>query len=143
MLRWFRPTTHSLFCRCAHILSVVFVFSYIAFEVLDLDLSDLTAHHKARHAATARKRSVPLRHAPLEKTVVITEALKVTEIVNTGNPDGFWIAPSLVQPATATFKESIRIQQKNLLRTSRFRNLRLLSPPRIIPPSNSDSSSAA
>jgi len=118
------PTKHSRFWRCAHILSAVFVFSYIAFEVLDLDLSDF-----------------PLRHAPLEKTAVITEALKVTEIVNTGNPDGFWIAPSLFQPAT--FKESIRIQQKNLLRTSRFRNLRLLSPPRIIPPSNSDSSSAA
>ncbi len=124
MLRCFRPSKHSRFWRYVHIVSAVFVFSYIAFDVLDLDLSDF-----------------PLQHAPREQTVVVTEAPKPTEIVNLGNSDGFWIAAALLQPAT--FKELIRIQQKDLIRTSRFRKLRLLSPPRIIPPSNSDSSPAA
>ena len=81
-------------------MSAVLVFSYVAFDVLDLDLSDF-----------------PLS----ERMLIITEAPKATEMVNTVNWNGFQIVPSLLQPSL--FKESIRIHQKNILRVSRFREL--------------------
>ena len=122
MLRYFRLTKRSRFWGWVHIVSALFVFSYIAFDVLDLDLSDF-----------------PLKHAPHERAAIITETPKATELVNTVNWDGFKIA--LLLPAI--FKESIRIQQKNLLRTSRFRKARMLFHPRIVQRSTSDSSPSA
>ena len=106
MLRHVRLTKRFRFWRCIHIVSAVFVFSYIAFDVLDLELSDF-----------------PLRHATREKMLIITEAPKATEMVNTLNWNGFRIVLSLLQPSL--FKESIRIQQKNMLRASRFREARI------------------
>ena len=124
MLRYFRLTKRFRFWRWVHLVSAVFVFSYIAFDVLDLDLSNF-----------------PLKHAPRERAAIITEAPKATELVNTVNSDGFRIAPLLLQPSI--FKESIRIQQKDLLRTSRFRKARILFRPRIVQRSTSDSSPSA
>jgi len=106
MLRHVRLTKRFRFWRWIHIVSAVFVFSYIAFDVLDLELSDF-----------------PLRHATREKMLIITEAPKATEMVNTLNWNGFRIVLSLLQPSL--FKESIRIQQKNMLRASRFREARI------------------
>ena len=123
MLRYFRLTKRSRFWGWVHIVSALFVFSYIAFDVLDLDLSDF-----------------PFKHAPREKAAIITETPKATELVNTVNSDGFKIALLLLP---AIFKESIRIQQKNLLRTSRFRKARMLFHPRIVQRSTSDSPPSA
>jgi len=103
-----------------HIISAVFVFSYIAFDVLDLDLSDF-----------------PLNHAQREKTALVSEAPKITEPSNAGNFHGFRIAPSLV--ARPIFKDSI---QNNLLRVPRFRKLLVSFHPLIIPRSSSDPSPA-
>jgi hypothetical protein len=91
-------------------MSAVLVFSYVAFDVLDL--SDF-----------------PLN----ERMLIITEAPKATEMVNRVNWNGFHIVPSLLQPSL--FKESIRIQQKNILRASRFREARILFHRLIIPQS--------
>src|ERR1700730_9386302 len=110
MRRYSKLAKRFRFWQCLHILCAAFVFSYIVFDVLDLDLSDF-----------------PLKHATHEKTAIVTEALKVTELVSIGNSDGFWIARSLLQPAS--FKDSVRIQHKDLLRSSRFGNFRIFFHP--------------
>src|SRR5215831_4638398 len=106
MLRHLRLMKRFRFWRWVNIMSEVLVFSYVAFDVLDLDLSDF-----------------PLN----ERMLIITEASKATEMVHTLNWNGFHIVPSLLQ--TSLFKETIRIQQKNILRASRFREARILFPP--------------
>ena len=118
MLRHLRLIKRFRFWRWVHIMSAVLVFSYVAFDVLDLDLSDF-----------------PLN----ERMLIITEAPKATEIVHTLNWSGFQIVPSLLHPSL--FKESIRIQQKNILRASRFREARILSHRLIIPQSSTLDSS--
>lgn len=116
MLRHLRLIKRFRFWRWVHIMSAVLVFSYVAFDVLDL--SDF-----------------PLN----ERMLIITEAPKATEIVHTLNWSGFQIVPSLLQPSL--FKESIRIQQKNILRASRFREARILFHRLIIPQSSTLDSS--
>jgi|GEM_PF-2392245 len=118
MLRHLRLIKRFRFWRWVHIMSAVLVFSYVAFDVLDLDLSDF-----------------PLN----ERMLIITEAPKATEMVHTLNWSGFQIVPSLLQPSL--FKESIRIQQKNILRASRFREARILFHRLIIPQSSTLDSS--
>ena len=100
MLRHLRLIKRFRFWRWVHIMSAVLVFSYVAFDVLDL--SDF-----------------PLN----ERMLIITEAPKAIEMVNTLNWNGFRKVLSLLQPSL--FKESIRIQQKNMLRASRFREARI------------------
>ena len=116
MLRHLRLIKRFRFWRWVHIMSAVLVFSYVAFDVLDL--SDF-----------------PLN----ERMLIITEAPKATEMVHTLNWNGFHIVPSLLQPSL--FKESIRIQQKNILRASRFREARILFHRLIIPQSSTLDSS--
>src|SRR5262249_24929982 len=119
MLRHLRLIKRFRFWRWVHIMSAVLVFSYVAFGVLDL--SDF-----------------PLN----ERMLIITEAPKATEIVHTLKWNGFQIVPSLLHPSL--FKESIRIQQKNILRASRLREARILFHRLIIPQSSTlDSSSPA
>src|SRR5262245_54278478 len=102
MLRHLRLIKRFRFWRWVHILSAMLVFSYIAFDVLDVDLSDF----------------------PLSvRMLIITEAPKATEMVNTLNWNGFRKVLCLLRPSL--FKESIRIQQKNMLRASRFREARI------------------
>ena len=108
------------FWRCVYLISAVFVFSYIAFDVLDLDLSDF-----------------PLSHTPREKTAIVTEVPKITGSLNAGNPDGFRIAPSLLEPPI--FKDSL---QSDLLRVPRFRKFLISFHPLIIPRSSSEPSPA-
>ena len=103
-----------------YIISAVFVFSYIAFDVLDLDLSNFR-----------------LNHAPFEKTAIVSEAPKPTELSNAANIHGLRIAPSLQEPPV--FKDKI---QSDLLRIPRFRKLRITFHPLIIPRSSSDPSPA-
>ena len=89
--------------RLIHIASAIFVFFYIAFDVLDLDLSDF-----------------PLKQAAHERTVIIAETPKTVELANALGADSFRIASSLRQPFES--KESTRFQQKNLLQPTQFRD---------------------
>lgn len=91
--------------RAIHILTAVFVCSYISFHVLDLDLSDF-----------------PLTDSSDETTLAITEAPETTELSAAMSENSFRIMPSLLDPA---IKESIRLQQKNLRRQTRVRDNRL------------------
>src|SRR5712692_11148674 len=110
--------------RAIHILSALFVCSYISFHVLDLDLSDF-----------------PLTEPSGETTLVIIEAPETTELASAINETSFRVTPSLVDPA---IKESIRFQQKNLLRHTRVRDARLRLYRLTIPrPSAFESSPAA
>jgi|SRR5580765_2730928 hypothetical protein len=88
-----------------HILTAVFVCSYISFHVLDLDLSGF-----------------PLTDSCDETTLAITEAPETTELSAAMSENSFRIMPSLLDPA---IKESIRLQQKNLRRQTRVRDTRL------------------
>src|SRR5712692_10821570 len=110
--------------RAIHILSALFVCSYISFHVLDLDLSDF-----------------PLTEPSGETTLVIIEAPETTELASAISETSFRVTPSLVDPA---IKESIRFQQKNLLRHTRGRDTRLRLYRLTIPrPSAFESSPAA
>ena len=100
MVRHFRFQTCVCLWRLVYIASAVFVFFYVAFDVLDLDLSDF-----------------PLGQVPRERVVAVTEVPKGTEVVNiTGNAD-LRMEPWLLDPAG--FKESTRLQHKDTLRTLR------------------------
>jgi len=98
--RHFRYPTYVCLWRLVYIASAVFVFSYIAFDVLDLDLSDF-----------------PLGQAPRERVVVVTEVPKGTELVSLTGDAGLRMEPSLLDPAI--FEESTRLQHKDTLRTLR------------------------
>ena len=99
VLNRYRPS------RTIHILTAVFVCSYISFHVLDLDLSDF-----------------PLTDSSDETTLAITEAPETTEFSSAMSENSFGIMPSLLDPA---IKESIRLEQKNLRRQTRVRDTRL------------------
>src|SRR5262249_40463411 len=75
--------------------------SYIAFDVLDLDLSDF-----------------PVKQAAHQRVVVVTEAPKGIEPANLLKDVGLRMEPSLLDPAI--FRESTRLQHKDALRTLRF-----------------------
>ena len=113
------------FRRWMHVASAVFVLSYIAFDVLDLDLSDF-----------------PLKETSHERTAIIAETPKTVELTNALSADSFRITSSLLQPFES--KESIRFQQKTLLQPTRFRDTRIhLHRFHLPQSSNSDSSPAA
>lgn len=124
MPRHFRFPTYVCLWRLVYIASAVFVFSHIAFDVLDLDLSDF-----------------PLQQVSRERVVVVTEAPKGTELVNLLGDVGLRMDPSLLDPAN--FKESTRLQHKDTLRT--LRSTAYLHIHRLIFPRSStgDSSPAA
>jgi hypothetical protein len=115
-----RLTKHRNLWQWVHILSAVFVFSYIAFDVLDLDLSDF-----------------PLKHPAREKAAAITATVKPTELLTTTKSEAFRIESSLLR--SSAFKELVRIQQKDMSRTSRLRKSRLTFRPPIVPQPTSDS----
>jgi hypothetical protein len=110
--------------RWIHIATAVFVFSYIAFDVLDLDLSDF-----------------PLKQASQERTVIITETPKTVELANALSAESFRIASSVVQPFVS--KESIRFQQKHLIQPARFREILIFLHRLNLPQSSSTDSSPA
>ena len=86
--------------QLVHIVTVMFVFSYIAFDVLDLDLSDF-----------------PLKQVTHERVAVVTEVPKGTELANLLGDAGPRMEPSLLDPAI--FKGSTRLRHKDTLRTLR------------------------
>jgi hypothetical protein len=100
MPRHFGFPTYVCLWRLVYIASAVFVFSYIAFDLLDLDLSDF-----------------PLGQAPRERVVVVTEVPKGTEVVNLTDNADLRMEPWLLD--SANFKESTRLQHKDTLRTLR------------------------
>jgi hypothetical protein len=124
MLRGLRLTKRFNLWRLVYIASAVFVFSYIAFDVLDLDLSDF-----------------PLKQASHERTVIITETPKTVELANALSAESFRIASSLAQPLVSN--ESIRFQQKHLIQPKRFRQTLILLHRLNLPQSSSTDSSPA
>ena len=123
MARILRVSPSLRFWRLVHIVTAVFVFSYIVFDVLDLDLSDF-----------------PLKQVPHERVVVVTEVPKVTELTNLFGGGGLLIEPSFLDPAI--FKESTRLQHKDTRRTLRS-NTYLYIHRLIFPRSSSQDSSPA
>ena len=105
MLHYFRPNPSSLLWRAVNIVSAVFVFSYILFDVLDLDLSDF-----------------PLRQAPLERTAVVTQVSKGTEHTFLPDRTDFWVDLSLLFSDIS--KESLRLRHKGILRSLQFDSAR-------------------
>ena len=100
MLRHCKFLTSGRFWRLVHIFTAVFVLSYIAFDVLDLDPSDF-----------------PLKRAPRQRVVVVTEMPKGTELASLLEGHLLRMEPLLLDPS---FKESIRLHHKDMLRTFSF-----------------------
>ena len=63
-----------------HIISVLFVFSYIAFDVLDLDLSDFVWNH-----------------GPREEAPIISDAVKLPELSDPAKLSNVRIPRSVIQ----------------------------------------------
>jgi hypothetical protein len=106
-------STSLRFWRIIQIVTAMFVFSYIAFDVLDLDLSNF-----------------PLKQVPHER-VVVTEVPKGTELANLFSDDGLRIEPLFLDPAI--FKESTRLRHKDtrrILRSNTYLNIHRLIFPR-------------
>jgi hypothetical protein len=122
MARLLNMTRHFRFSRLIHIITVVFVFSYIAFDVLDLDLSDF-----------------PLKQASQQHTVVIAETPKAAEVENVLNLDSFRIPSFWLQPSLS--KESVRLQQKQFIQPVRSRDS-LIHLHRLHLPQSADASSS-
>src|SRR5437870_4429560 len=83
--------------RWLRIITVLFVFSYIVFDVLDLDLSDFPLHQPSHR-----------------QVVIIAEATNAAERTKLPDHDGFWLEPSPVDPAVT--KASIRLQDSRIVR---------------------------
>jgi hypothetical protein len=125
MPRRLKFQTSSRPCGLMHIIAVLFVFSYIAFDILDLDLSEF-----------------PLQRAAQKQVVIIAEAPNATELANLPNRDSLRIEPSLVDPSVS--KESIRFQDNRILRIPWFHIARAHIHRVNFPPSSTlDSSPAA
>ena len=95
MARHSKFSTSVRFWQLAHIATLMFVFSFIAFDLLDLDLS-----------------AFPLKQEQRERVVVVTETNLLERHV-------FRIEVLLLDPSI--FKESLRFQRKAMLRTFSYR----------------------
>lgn len=118
MLRRLRFPTYVSLWQLVYIVTAVFVFSYIAFDVLDLDLSDF-----------------PLKQVPRERVVIVTEVPKGTELVNLLGDGGLRMEPSFLDPAI--FKESTRLRHNDKPRTlwsAVYSHIHRLTFPRSSPP---------
>jgi hypothetical protein len=91
MLPDFRPIHYSKFWRAIYLVSMFLVFSYILFDVLDLDGSDF-----------------PRPRGPVERNVVVAEVLK--EIKQAYLPDRteLWVDHSVLVPP-AMSGESVHV----------------------------------
>ena len=121
----FKLSTSVRFWRLVHIVTVIFVFFYIAFDVLDLDLSGF-----------------PLKQVPRDQVVVVTEVPKGTELAILLGDAGLQMEPSLLDPAI--LKESNRLRYykdtRRTLRSTAYTHVHRLTFPRS---STRDSSPAA
>jgi len=105
MRHYFRRSRFSLLWRAVYIVSAVFIFSYILFDVLDLDLS-----------------SFPLRQAPIQRTAAVIQLPKAIEHAFLPDRTNFWLdlSPLLADVS----KESLRLQHKGILRSLKFDSAR-------------------
>ena len=125
MLRWATFPASIRLGRLVHLITAVFVFSYIAFDVLDLDLSDF-----------------PLKQAARERAVVVTEVPKGTEWTNLIDHDGHRLGPWLFDASVV--KQSMRLHDNNIQRTSQSHSARTYVHRLVFPRSSrSDSPPAA
>jgi len=125
MLRWATFPASIRLGRLVRLITAVFVFSYIAFDVLDLDLSDF-----------------PLKQAARERAVVVSEVPKGTELASLINHDGHRLRPWLLDASVV--KQSLRVQDNNIQRTSQFHDARTYVHRLVFPRSSkSDSPPAA
>ena len=101
MLPDFRSNHSSTFWRTIYIVSMFVVFSYILFDVLDLDGSDF-----------------PRPRAPVERNVVVAEVPKDIKIAYCLDRTELWVEHSLLVPAICN-------ETMSVLRTreSRFSHL--------------------
>ncbi len=100
MARYFQFST-SVAGRLVYILAALFVFSYIAFDVLDLDLSDF-----------------PLKRPSRQRVIVVAEIPKVIEL--THSFERRLLAMGTLFQDSSIFRESIRLHTKYNLRTFRL-----------------------
>lgn len=87
-----------------HLVTALFVFSYIAFDVLDLDLSNF-----------------PLKQATPKRVVVVTEIPRGTKLISMLETHLLRIESWILDPSV--FEESDRLQHKTLLRTLRLNDI--------------------
>src|SRR5215467_14185174 len=124
MLPDFRPIHYSRFWRAIYIVCMLLVFSYILFDVLDLDGSDF-----------------PRPRAPIERSVVVAEVPK--EIKQTYLSEGteFWVDHSVLVPAMSGGSVHVRLTRAltfSPLESVRTRGYRIALP-RSSPPDPFDS----
>src|SRR5207244_12493003 len=108
MLPDFRSNHSSTFWRTIYIVSMFVVFSYILFDVLDLDGSDF-----------------PRPRAPGERNVVVAEVPKAIKIAYLLHRTELWVVQSLLVPAICNDTMSVV-----RMRYCRFAHLASPRPPR-------------
>ena len=92
MLPDFRSSHCSTFWRAIYIVCMFVVFSYILFDVLDLDGSDF-----------------PRPRAPVERNVVVAEVPKDIKLVCCLDRTDLWVEQSLLAPAISGEAVSVRL----------------------------------
>ena len=102
MLRPFKFLSSVTARRSVYTVVAMFVFTYIAFDVLDLDLSDF-----------------PLKQAAHERVVLATEMPRGTEQADLFGRHLLRVEPLLQH--LSPFKESIRLRHKEILGNSNSR----------------------
>jgi hypothetical protein len=114
MLPNLRTSHRSTFWRAIYIICTVFVFSYVFFDVLDLDGSDF-----------------PLKRHPLERTVVVAKVATDTEhAYSVHQPElrSDFAALSLAVSASLVFNRVTRVSTFSPLNSARTRGYRVALP---------------
>lgn len=105
MLPDFRSSRCSTFWRAIYIVSMLLVFSYILFDVLDLDGSDF-----------------PRPRAPVERNVVVAEVPKDIKHAYLSERTELWVDHSV--PVPAMFDESVHVRLTRMLTFSPLESAR-------------------
>src|SRR5215467_8783797 len=105
MLPDFRPIHCSRFWRAIYIVCMLVVFSYILFDVLDLDGSDF-----------------PRPRAPVERNVVVAEVPKEIKQAYLSERTELWVDHSVLVPATPD--ESVHVRLTRMLTFSPLESAR-------------------
>ena len=92
MLPDFRSDHCSIFSRAIYVVCMFVVFSYILFDVLDLDGSDF-----------------PRPRAPVERNVVVAEVPKDIKLVCCLDRTDLWVEHSLLAPTVSGEGVSVRL----------------------------------
>jgi hypothetical protein len=114
MLPNLRTSRRSTFWRSIYIICTVFVFSYVFFDVLDLDGSDS-----------------PLKRHPLERTVVVAKVATDTEHAYSVHQPELWsdfATLSLAVSGGLVFNRITRVLTFSPLKSARTRGYRIALP---------------